>query len=49
MICQSCGREYGLPLPYDQCSPKSRDLCFDCLHESVRRFEEMMEVEEDAS
>ena len=30
--CGICGEEYLLPIPYDKCSPKSRDLCADCIH-----------------
>ena len=29
--CGICGEEYLLPIPYDRCSPKSRDLCTECI------------------
>lgn len=39
--CGICGEEYLLPIPYDRCSPKSRDLCTECIHalqkEAVKR------------
>lgn len=30
--CGICGEFYLLPIPYQRCSPKIRDLCADCIH-----------------
>ncbi len=31
--CARCKQPYLLPIPYEKCSPKTRDLCTKCIHD----------------
>jgi len=38
-VCGECNEAYLLPIPYEKCNPKSRDLCCDCIAKMQRESE----------
>jgi len=30
--CKKCGQKYTINYPYENCNPRTRDLCDDCIY-----------------
>ena len=40
--CGECGEFYQIPLPYEKCSEKTRDLCVEC----IKRMQDAKPIDE---